>query len=414
MSLWWKQVLAFLQEISWSVVGLVLLLGGILSYVGDRVGMKFAKKKVSLFGLRPRHTSSLITGLTGALIAFCVMAMLSVFNESVRTALFSMKYLTQQSVQLTAQLQQSRDEKQVAELDLLTAQTRLANVESELNVAKDKLTAAQQGAEQAAQQLSSAKKEKDQLQKKINQQHQELESLQIRQQQLTKQNQELEQRQADLGKQVGDLKQDLTRYQEGNILAVSGERLAQTIIPEGSTKEQVERLIDQLRFEAKAEVARRSHVDVTKVDDGLSQQRKDELVRRCLSIDSRKVIMVTAPSNIVSGDRFEGDYTVYETTLVFRKGEIILTQPIQGPVDDKKAETVVVEMLMGVNRKARKSGMLGDPLTGAVGNMTTAQFYETVKQLKSLKGSAQMVVRAQNDIYSEGPLQITVQIEKQP
>jgi len=45
-----------------------------VAYLGDIVGTRIGKRRISLFGLRPRHTSSVITVITGILIVagtFC-------------------------------------------------------------------------------------------------------------------------------------------------------------------------------------------------------------------------------------------------------------------------------------------------------------------------------------------------------
>ena len=35
----------------------LVITGGAIAFIGDRLGSKVGKKKLSLFGLRPRHTS---------------------------------------------------------------------------------------------------------------------------------------------------------------------------------------------------------------------------------------------------------------------------------------------------------------------------------------------------------------------
>ena len=60
----------FLTNINWLLIIFSLIIGSaILSVLGDSVGSKYGKKRISLFGLRPKRTSQLITALTGGLIA---------------------------------------------------------------------------------------------------------------------------------------------------------------------------------------------------------------------------------------------------------------------------------------------------------------------------------------------------------
>ena len=122
-----------LTEVNWKMIALTLLAGGVLSIIGDRVGMRFAKRRVTLFNLRPKYTSSILTACTGMLISLCVIAILAVVSESVRTSLFSMQFIQRQIVDLTRQLQDSRNEQQVSSLLIVEAQQQLTSKEKELD-----------------------------------------------------------------------------------------------------------------------------------------------------------------------------------------------------------------------------------------------------------------------------------------
>ena len=78
--------------------GIVLILvliitGGVIAVIGDRVGTKVGKKRLSLFGLRPRHTSTIVTIVTGFVITTLKFIILAAASENVRTALFGMEQL---------------------------------------------------------------------------------------------------------------------------------------------------------------------------------------------------------------------------------------------------------------------------------------------------------------------------------
>ena len=62
------------------LIVVLVITGGVIAFIGDRVGTKVGKKKLSLFGLRPRHTSVIVTIITGICITtmtFGVMAAVS-------------------------------------------------------------------------------------------------------------------------------------------------------------------------------------------------------------------------------------------------------------------------------------------------------------------------------------------------
>ena len=53
------------------VVLFLLAVCGLIAYIGDLLGRRMGKKRLSAFGLRPKHTAILFTIVTGVLIA-CV------------------------------------------------------------------------------------------------------------------------------------------------------------------------------------------------------------------------------------------------------------------------------------------------------------------------------------------------------
>lgn len=61
------------------------VIGAVVSYLGNQLGRKIGKQKLSIFGLRPRHTSIFITSITGSLIAVMTMAFAYASSWEVRT-----------------------------------------------------------------------------------------------------------------------------------------------------------------------------------------------------------------------------------------------------------------------------------------------------------------------------------------
>ncbi|HMD02671.1 MAG TPA: DUF3084 domain-containing protein, partial [Candidatus Baltobacteraceae bacterium] len=47
----------------------IVLIAGSIAYVGDRVGHYVGRRRLSLFGLRPKYTSTIVAVGTGMVIA---------------------------------------------------------------------------------------------------------------------------------------------------------------------------------------------------------------------------------------------------------------------------------------------------------------------------------------------------------
>jgi len=103
----------------WTRIGSIYLLvsvvAGCIAYMGNDLGKKIGKKKRSLFGLRPKHTSNLITALVGSLIAIVTLTLVLIFSQEARYLLTGvdrlraqMQYLVGEVDKLTQQVYQSR------------------------------------------------------------------------------------------------------------------------------------------------------------------------------------------------------------------------------------------------------------------------------------------------------------------
>jgi hypothetical protein len=84
-------------------VAIVMVVAGAVAYVGDRVGHQVGRRRLSLFGLRPRYTSTIVAIATGMFIAL-VLTLGAIFaSQQVKTAFFKLNSINQQIVELQAQ-----------------------------------------------------------------------------------------------------------------------------------------------------------------------------------------------------------------------------------------------------------------------------------------------------------------------
>jgi hypothetical protein len=83
-------------------VALVMVLAGAVAYVGDRVGHQVGRKRLTLFGIRPRYTSTIVAIATGMIIALVVTLGAIFASEQVKTAFFKLTSLNAQIGELQA------------------------------------------------------------------------------------------------------------------------------------------------------------------------------------------------------------------------------------------------------------------------------------------------------------------------
>jgi Protein of unknown function (DUF3084) len=81
---------------------LVMLIAGGVAYVGDRVGHQVGRKRLTLFNIRPRYTSTIIAIGTGMTIALVVTLVAILASQQVKTAFFKLSSLNAQIADLQA------------------------------------------------------------------------------------------------------------------------------------------------------------------------------------------------------------------------------------------------------------------------------------------------------------------------
>jgi len=87
-------------------IGFILLiaaLAGGIAYVGDRVGHQVGRKRLTLFGIRPRYTSTIVAIGTGVVIALIVTLGAIFASNEVKTAFFTLRTINDQIATLKAQ-----------------------------------------------------------------------------------------------------------------------------------------------------------------------------------------------------------------------------------------------------------------------------------------------------------------------
>lgn len=102
--------MVFFKELNWPLFLIIIGLSAFIAFVGDKVGWKLSKKKLTIWGLRPRHTTSLITIFTGLTVALVTMMVLSFTVPSVYRALLGMRSLQQEIKALTDLLKEKSKE----------------------------------------------------------------------------------------------------------------------------------------------------------------------------------------------------------------------------------------------------------------------------------------------------------------
>ncbi|MDB9527952.1 DUF3084 domain-containing protein [Oscillatoria sp. CS-180] len=159
----------------------VLILGGVIATLGDRIGMRVGKARLSLFRLRPRQTATLVSILTGSVISASTLALLFGVSRQLRTGVFELEQIQADLSQAEAELANARQEKagieealtdsrqeqQEAEEDLREINQFLQEAVEQQQTTQSELQRSQGQLETLRSQLSDVSQQSAQLQQEI-------------------------------------------------------------------------------------------------------------------------------------------------------------------------------------------------------------------------------------------------------
>ncbi|MHB8478859.1 MAG: DUF3084 domain-containing protein [Vulcanimicrobiaceae bacterium] len=88
------------------LVFFITVLAGVIAYVGDRVGHQVGRRRLTLFGMRPKYTSTIIAVGTGMVIALLVTVSAILASQEVKTAFFRLNTINSRISELEARAHQ--------------------------------------------------------------------------------------------------------------------------------------------------------------------------------------------------------------------------------------------------------------------------------------------------------------------
>ncbi len=107
----------------------VLILGGVIATLGDRIGTKVGKARLSLFNLRPKKTAVLVTVITGVMIAASTLGVLLLASSGFRDMLLKFD-------NIRSDLDRTQKDLNTAKTDIEARAEEKKTIESELDKAR--------------------------------------------------------------------------------------------------------------------------------------------------------------------------------------------------------------------------------------------------------------------------------------
>ena len=407
------------------LIAVMVITGGIIAFIGDKLGTKIGKKRLSIFGLRPRHTSIIITIITGSLITGLSIGTLAIVSKDVRTALFGMEELnatmaaTRSSLAIVTQdLTQMREEYARAENDLGTARheiTKLKSEQTELEKESERLREGNERLETEKAALTSQNERLSTTNRELADSNNELESKNVELSNsnvsLTTDNEKLTKDKEDLEEHTKNLREGLMAIREGDIVFRAGEVLASASITGNRPAEAVAVDMNKLANVASRNIAERFGEDIGDTSVWIYQPEFQSAVDTISESSGDIVVRISAAGNLVRGEPVRTSLSLYPNELIYTANEYIYSNEYEVKTDED-AENIVRDFFAEINRLAVERGVLADPLTGNVGVMDGAQLYELMEKLENSRGKVTLTARARDEVKSIGPLRLNIDFKQ--
>lgn len=329
----------------------LIIISGVIAYIGDLTGFRIGKKKISIFGWRPHRTAVFITILTGIIISILTITVLSILSNDVRTALFGLDELRERQYELT----------------------------QEIKVRNTML-------EETRKELEEKTLERDSLQQEI----------------------------VELQETVKALYSGISWLRSGDIIIDQGEEIAMTIIKGGIPEDQIEQELKNLLNQANRKVLELGAEPDEKTGQILiiSKREYDEVIEKIQQSDGELIVHLFATMNVIRGEMVIANFSILQNKLVFKENEVILVEEIPVINEAKEAENRLFSILRKVNLKAVQEGIIPELRTSLVGTISAVNLFEMVRTIVQSETALQIKVIALDDTWTTGPLRVRMEAEK--
>ena len=203
----------------WLLILALLALGGVLSTLGDRLGSRVGKARLSLFQMRPRRTAVVITVLTGSLISAVSLGLMLLVSERLRTGLFELD-------QLEERLANGRSQLATSQRQLATSQAELNRAELGQREAQKRFEQAQARASQLRRELAPLLAQRNQLEAERTRLSREVQDRDADIRRTEAELAQVRRRIAAGAQELKDLEANLIALRRGDVVITSGQTLA--------------------------------------------------------------------------------------------------------------------------------------------------------------------------------------------
>jgi uncharacterized protein (DUF3084 family) len=355
----------------WLLILALLVLGGVLSTLGDRLGSRVGKARLTIFNLRPRNTAVLITALTGSLISAVSLGLMLLVSQRLRVGLFELD-------QIQDRLRQSRGALDSTRSTLRKSQEELARAEQERRKAVGGRDRAEADLKRARQALGTAEKRVATLRSELQPLQEQRRRLEQERERLSREvnarDAEIRATEAELSNvrariaageaELRNLESNVIALRRGDVVIASGQPLASAKVKLENPR-QAREVIDALLQQANLAVYRRLLPGERPDQRVLLVPRDDvERLEQLLGRPGSWVVTIRSAANVLRGEkRVLAFPDLRPNRSVVRQGEVMATTTLEGDVRSPEEVRNRLDLLLAsAFARAQRQGTLEEGL----------------------------------------------------
>ena len=375
---------------------ILVIMGGAIAFLGDKLGSKIGKKRLTIFGLRPHYTSILMTIITGVAVAGATMGILMISSTSVRTALFGMEKIRTEIVTL------NKDKTDILrELDV--QKVKVADLDKQIKQSSVDLAVATKQKEEAQLQVAELERSYREAEEKLSQAQGQVDKLQASRDKLKGEVSSLE-------TATQKLRENMAAMREGDVVFRSGEILYANVLKAGLSTEENQKQMDVFLAAANEHILERTGAKEDTQILWLSKESVKNALQALAEGKGNIYVRVCAAGNILSGEMAVSRLEMVPNNKVYGNNTEILSQRINVEVDSQQVEMALLAFLKDVNKAAVAKGVVADPLTGKVGAIDAAEMENVSTAIRKLGGKVEITAKAKGDIAVAGPVLLKLEV----
>ena len=341
----------------WLLLLSLLILGGVLSTLGDRLGSRVGKARLSLFGLRPRQTAVLITVLTGSLISALSLGLMLLVSRQLRVGLFELN-------DLEARLRSSRSDLKGSRKAQRKARQQLAEARTDEIKARKILADAQARARELRSTLQPLQEQTRRLEAERQRLSQDVRNRDAEIQRTDDELRAVRQRISSGEAELQQLEKNLIALRRGDVAISSGQPLA-TVTLKLDRPDQARQVIDQVLREANLQAFQKVLPGQVPDRQIILVPRQDiERLEQAIQKPGTWVVLLRSAANVLRGERVVFAFPdVRPNVAITMEGEVLARTTVAGQDTNPEAVQNRINLLLASTlAEVRRRGSLSQGL----------------------------------------------------